>query len=75
MIVVGVRRGDAAAAVAADHECPPVATVVQHPGHRQQHQHEGAEQEEKDVDAFGLRGKAQAATCRKQEVRGNCRQN
>lgn len=58
VVVVGVRRRDAAFAVAANQERPPVVTVVEHAGRHQQHQHEGAEQEEKHVDAFSLGRKA-----------------
>lgn len=58
VVIVGVRRRDAAFAVAANQERPPVVTVVEHAGRHQQHQHEGAEQEEKHVDAFSLGRKA-----------------
>lgn len=59
VVVVRVRRGHAAAAaVAVDHKRPPVVAVVKHACHPQQHQDEGAEQEEEHVDTFGLRGQA-----------------
>lgn len=64
LVVLGVRRRDAAMAVAANQERPPVVTAVQQAGRRQQHQDERAEQEEKHVDAFSLWRQTGAAACR-----------
>lgn len=58
VVVVGIRMRDAAVAVATNQEGLVVVAVVQHTGRHQQHQDEGAEQEEEHVDAFGLRREA-----------------